>query len=98
VLPTTFKKNIEPALFAADDTRPAPTDQHDQLRVWQAVAIPAAGVGIGMARGYYVPQSHFVTSLEVFVFMTPVTSFLFGLRPVQQRWATLARCRGERYQ
>ena len=41
------QKTYRTRSVAADDTRPASTDQHDRLRIWQAVAVSAAGAGIG---------------------------------------------------
>jgi hypothetical protein len=47
----------------------------------------SSGCGHWDIRSYYALQSHVVTSLEVLIFMTSVTPFLFRLRPVELRQA-----------
>ncbi len=51
-------------------------------------------------RSHYAIQSHLVTSLEVYFFMTSVTPLASPGCDLWSRslWAALARCRGQRYQ
>src|SRR5258706_14152590 len=85
-----------PPFFTIDGKRSALSDQHDQLRAWQALAVPAAGAGIGLVidiRDHYAFESHLVTSLESIA----LASSGCDLRSRSPRPA-LARWRGERYQ
>jgi hypothetical protein len=89
--------------FTTYATRSVRSHQDDQLRTWQTLATPATVVGIGLGidiRNHYAIQSHLVTSLEVYFFMTLVTPLASSGCDLWNcsRRATLAGCQGERYQ